>query len=484
MKPQNSERNQHAARAACDSIDRRRLLGAVGAGAWVATWPRLSPAAANAATTTGTSQEVRLALLLGNRDYPAGQDLPPIPKNLRDLRGALELRGFQVTDALDLSLSEARGKIEAFSRTVRAAPPEATIFFYFSGHGLQDEEARNLLVSARANPKVQAEVDSASLRFGTDVVDPLAPRQVGMTMAVLDTCRVSLSSGLREGEGLNQVEAPPGSLIAFSTGAGKPAIAPALETQNTFYTASLVKLMTTASGDITFADLFRLVRRDVRQTMLSHPVKAVRDLAQDPFIADNTHVAVLLSPRAQADAASSEAAPVATDEESLWSRLQHSVWPAEVASLASEFLEQWPQSRWVQAADVARDGAAEAARLLKRTDLRLYRSAFQPRDDLGTAFSTDLLRAGRGDKDAAARMGRRYRSDEEARGLPGVAEGRRNARYEGWMQLSAGLGNGIASYELALHYRRTGQALLAAQFESRARELGYTPPPSLDHFRK
>jgi hypothetical protein len=52
------------------------------------------------------------------------------------------------------------------------------------------------------------------------------------------------------------------------------------------------------------------------------------------------------------------------------------------------------------------------------------------------------------------------------------------------MQLSAGLGNGIASYELALHYRRTGQALLAAQFESRARELGYTPPPSLDHFRK
>jgi hypothetical protein len=44
--------------------------------------------------------------------------------------------------------------------------------------------------------------------------------------------------------------------------------------------------------------------------------------------------------------------------------------------------------------------------------------------------------------------------------------------------------NGIASYELALHYRRTGKALLAAQFESRAQERGYTPPPSLDHFRK
>ena len=57
-------------------------------------------------------------------------------------------------------------------------------------------------------------------------------------------------------------------------------------------------------------------------------------------------------------------------------------------------------------------------------------------------------------------------------------------RYEGWMQYAAALGNGIASYELALHYRRVEQPLLAAQFESRARELGYTPPPSLDNSRK
>ena len=45
------------------------------------------------------------------------------------------------------------------------------------------------------------------------------------------------------------MEAPPGCLIAFSTGAGKPAIAPAVETQNTFYTASLVKLLASASDE-------------------------------------------------------------------------------------------------------------------------------------------------------------------------------------------------------------------------------------------
>ena len=57
-------------------------------------------------------------------------------------------------------------------------------------------------------------------------------------------------------------------------------------------------------------------------------------------------------------------------------------------------------------------------------------------------------------------------------------------RYEGWMQYAAALGNGIASYELAVHYRRQGQPQPAAQFEARSKELGYTPPPSLDNTRK
>jgi hypothetical protein len=52
------------------------------------------------------------------------------------------------------------------------------------------------------------------------------------------------------------------------------------------------------------------------------------------------------------------------------------------------------------------------------------------------------------------------------------------------MQYAAELGNGIASYELALHYRRLDQPQPAARWESRARELGYNPPPSLEHYRK
>ena len=43
----------------------------------------------------------------------------------------------------------------------------------------------------------------------------------------------------------------------------------------------------------------------------------------------------------------------------------------------------------------------------------------------------------------------------------------------------AGIGAALRLPEALVH-----QPLLAAQFEARARELGYTPPPDLDNVRK
>jgi len=452
---------------------RRTVLGALAGGLALSPLPALLPAAAAA----DKPEPPRLALLIGNRDYPGGEDLPPIHKNVRDLKLALEQRGFSVTEGLDVDLAGARSLVEKFSATVRAAPPDATVFFYFSGHGAQ-VDAENLLVSARVSPKAQpAALIRGSMTLSADVVGQLPKRPDGLTIAVVDACRTSLVSAL-QGDGLNQVEAPPGCLIAFATGAGKPAIAPADDKRNTFYTASLVKLLAASSGEITFSDLFRLVKTDVQQTMLNHPVPLLRQFAQYPFIAENTQVRRRLAPRApEAEAA---AAPQrAPDEAGDWSRLEASVWPADVAKLAADYLKTHPASALIGSAQVARDGATEASQILRRNDVRLYRSAFQGTSDLPADLASDIAKAGRGDKDAAARLGRWY-------ARPGGAFGGRadNSRYEGWMQYASALGNGIASYDLALYYRRLDQPLLAAQYEARARELGYTPPPSLDNTRK
>jgi hypothetical protein len=54
----------------------------------------------------------------------------------------------------------------------------------------------------------------------------------------------------------------------------------------------------------------------------------------------------------------------------------------------------------------------------------------------------------------------------------------------GWLQLASLLGDDRASYELALHFRRTDQLVLAARYEAVALALGYQPAAGLDHVRK
>lgn len=462
-----------ALRPRAASPRRRRLMQALAAG--LALPPLARPALA-AEPGAGTSAEVRLALLLGNRDYPDPFDLPPIPKNLRDLKAGLERRGFVVTDALDQDLPSSQRALESFLKLAASAPPEATLFFYFSGHGVQ-VEATNLLLPARLNPGANPDaLRNGSFRLLDDVVRRLPERRSGLLLAVVDACRTSLMAGGEQG--LNQVEAPPGCLIAFSTGAGRPAVAPAAEDQNTFYTASLVRALHTMSDETLFPDLFKLVKSDVRNTMLKHPVAAIRRLAQDPFIADHTLVQRALAPRMIRTAGYEppRGRPVDADEEGDWGKLAKATWPAEVVQLADAYLKAHPDSPRATGAVVARDGAAEAAKVLQRSDVRLFKSAFQTVPDMGEDQQRDLQRAGRGDKDAAARLGRWQREQRAAANWLN--------RYEGWLQLAAALGNGIASYELALHYRSQDRPLLAAQWESRARELGYTPPPTLDNVRK
>ena len=126
---------------------------------------------ARAADPADGAEPPRLALLIGNRDYPDGEDLPPIHKNVHDVRAALEKRGFvSAPEGLDVDLGKARAMMQAFAATVRAAPPDATVFFYFSGHGAQ-VDAENLLVSARINPKSRPDtLIKGSLTLTADVI--------------------------------------------------------------------------------------------------------------------------------------------------------------------------------------------------------------------------------------------------------------------------------------------------------------------------
>jgi Caspase domain len=457
---------------------RRHVLQGAGALLGASAWPGLLAQERSVGSGDIGPEPPRLALLIGNRDYPGGEDLPPIHKNVRDVRAVLEKRGFNCTDGLDLDTARARTAIAEFAAKVRAAPAEATVVFYFSGHGAQ-LDSENLLVSAKVNPKAApAELLRGSIKLTSDVLGVLPNRPQGLTISIVDACRTSLVAAAGD-SGLNQVEAPLGNLIAFATGAGRPAIAPADDSRNTFYTASLIKVMADSSDEISWQDMFRLVKFDVQNVMLNHPVQLLRQFAQFPFIAENTRIRRRLAPRPEPSKVEAAKPPPpvfnSRNEEADFAALDAALLPREIFNLALDFLKNHPRSRLAGSATVARLGAEEARTRIALPEVTLTAAAFERAAGLTPEVIVELAKAGRGDKDAAARIGRSF--------APSGARGDAT-RYEGWLRYATALGNGIASYELALFYRRNGQPLFAAQYEARARALGYTPPPSLDNTRK
>ena len=420
----------------------------------------------------------RLALLIGNGDYPVPHDLPPIHKNVMDLGEALAFRGFDVTQAMNLDENSLQTTVNEFVKRVAQAPADAVTLFYYAGHGLQ-LDSNNLLLASGANPTApRRDLLARSLVLQQKLLAALPPRPQALNITVIDACRTDLRNALGDGEGLNQVEAPVGSLVCFSTGAGKPAVSPASADQNTFYTGALVKQLRESPGHITFNDLFRMVKDDVESTMLNHPLAAIRRLAQNPFIADNARVQV---PLAVAFALPGEPALQAMlPEESIaWQTIQSTQWPVDLLRLCQSFLKSFPNSIHARSVKVYQTGAQQALKVLRNTEVKLFKTSFvlpeslPPRQQVDA--DADLIRAARGDKDAAARIARLHKQADTEQG---------QLRYVGWLQYAGGLGNGIASYELALYYREAAQPLLAAQAEALARQLGYSPPRALGHARK
>lgn len=172
-------------------------------------------------------------------------------------------------------------------------------------------------------------------------------------------------------------------------------------------------------------------------------------------------VALLAAPAARAQAPDGEGV--------LREQVQQALWPADIVAAADRYLQRHPQTPFAVQARQWRSQAEFGAQVLAERDVRLYRGAFQP-GGADAPPRDELRRAALGDRAAAARIAHATRHD--------------TPRHLGWLQYAARLGDERASYELALHYRRQAQPVLAAVYEARAVELGFVPPRDLDHVRK
>jgi len=163
-------------------------------------------------------------------------------------------------------------------------------------------------------------------------------------------------------------------------------------------------------------------------------------------------------------------------EPALAQELLDARWPADIVILGERYVAAYPAGPYAATARAELERARNTRRLLERSDIRLYRGDFVARGASPTLYD-DVRKAALADKDAATRVAHLYRDGEGGTAV-------NLDRYVGWLQYAAALGNAPASYELAVHYRKSDQPALAAPYEARAEELGFQPPPTLDNVRK
>lgn len=420
----------------------------------------------------------KLALLIGNRDYPNRKDIAPAHKNVRDLKEILEYYEFKVRDFRDLDgLAMARVLAE-FGAELRASneaslPGSVAVVFYFCGHGFQSS-GRNYLVPAGVDPSSEKAL-SSSLRLNEDILIALPQRYPGISIALIDACRTDPS--IRRGvDDFNQITAPEGMLVFFATRAGRPALAPISPDRNTFFAGALIDVLREANGVTPIDDLFRIAAIECQSRVKAEFDKVKLTIPpQFPESTGNLRGRFVIRNRQlelRRGRTGKGAALIGVDSsllEQRWQVILASLRPARLIRLCEQFEKDFPGSEFEQQVRVTIAGARQALDSQRSAGLSgdLFEESTGDRD-----YRDDLIKALRGDKDAAHRIALAYRE-----GKSGVVGSPRRA--EQWLRFAAELGNGIASWELSEIYNQSGQVGDAARFEKKALDLGYRPPPRL-----
>lgn len=167
----------------------------------------------------------RAALVIGNGAYksaplknPVG-DAQAVATSLKDL-------GYEVTLKQNTPLFDLIESLRDFS--IRAAKADVRLLFY-AGHGIQSK-GRNYLLPVDTEPQAEEEVPAKAADVG-EFIDRLSANKAGLNIVVLDACRVNpFAGGVIVGPdgrrlkfrgvtptGLARLDAPVGTLVAFST---------------------------------------------------------------------------------------------------------------------------------------------------------------------------------------------------------------------------------------------------------------------------
>ena len=210
--------------------------------------------------------ENRLALVIANGKYKHAPELFNPIKDGALLKSTLESQKFQVISITDADQREMKRAIVDFARQLKQGGSDTVALLYYAGHGVQ-VNGINYLVPVDAEIDDEAQVGIYSINTD-EILKAIALSGSSLNIIILDACRDNPFRGFRSAAGgLAQMDAPTGTLIAFSTSPGKKAL-DGPKGKNSPYAAALAGHL--ARPGLTIEEIFKNVRKSVSAATKSY----------------------------------------------------------------------------------------------------------------------------------------------------------------------------------------------------------------------
>ena len=278
----------------------------------------------------------RVALVIGNAAYPGAGALKNPANDAKDIGAKLKRVGFDVIVRTDIKQKDMLRSLTEFGDKIRTG---SEALFFYAGHGMQ-VRGRNYLIPVDADIKSESSVSSEAVDVD-QLLDKLAPAR--LSMVILDACRNNpFERRFRGGgQGLAQINAPTGTLIAYATAPGK--VAADGEGRNGLYTSELLAAMDVQGMKI--EDVFKRVRTNV--------VKRSND-AQTPWESSSLTGDFFFRAPSDASAASVPPQPMTstTDPAAIELAYWDGVKDSRDAEAFKTYLDQYPEGRFASLAKV------------------------------------------------------------------------------------------------------------------------------------
>ena len=197
----------------------------------------------------------RLALVLGNSEYEFGRLKNPA-NDAALIAGSLRDVGFDVYEHINADQREMKRAIVNFGRALGEAGEDAVGLVYYAGHGVQFG-GENYMIPVGAQIDDEIDVDIEGIRAST-LLAALDRAGNRLNIVILDACRNNPfgASSRSAVQGLARMDAPSGTMLAYSTSPGNVAVDGT--GRNSPYTQALAKAIREPGTKV--EDVFKRVR--------------------------------------------------------------------------------------------------------------------------------------------------------------------------------------------------------------------------------